>query len=97
MLDKDSDAPAEQPRTSPFAVASVVLGAAWLFWIGSALALVLGFEAKRRIAESDGAEGGEGLATAGIVLGVVGLAVLLLGFLALAVLTLTWHRGKPTP
>jgi hypothetical protein len=58
------------------AIASLVLGILWIYWIGSVLALVLGYLAKRQIRERG--EAGAGLATAGIVLGWIGVGVLVL-------------------
>jgi hypothetical protein len=66
--------------TNGMAIASLVLGILWLYWIGSILALVFGYIAKRQIAESRGHQGGGGIATAGIVLGWIGI-----GFLGLFV------------
>ncbi len=65
-----------QQRTNGLAVASLVLGILWLYWIGSVLALVFGYLAKNQIRERG--EAGGGLATAGIVLGWVGVGVLAL-------------------
>ena len=56
------------------AVASLALGVTWLWWIGSVLALVFGYLARRQIAERG--ESGAGLATAGIVFGWIGLGLL---------------------
>lgn len=67
-----------QQRTNGFAVAALVLGILWLFWVGSILALVFGYIAKSQIDGSGGAHGGRGLAIAGIVLGWVGVGTLLL-------------------
>ncbi|ANY05235.1 hypothetical protein AFB00_01685 [Pseudonocardia sp. HH130630-07] len=65
------------PRpTNGMAIASLVLGILWLYWVGSILALVFGYIAKRQIAER-GEQGG-GLATAGIVLGWIGVGLLIL-------------------
>jgi hypothetical protein len=64
-------------RTNGLAIASMVLGILWLYWIGSILALVFGYTAKKQIRERG--EAGGGMATAGIVLGWIGV-----GFLALA-------------
>jgi hypothetical protein len=61
-------------RTNGLAIASMVLGIVWLYWIGSILALVFGYVAKKQIRERG--EGGDGMATAGIVLGWVGIGVL---------------------
>lgn len=60
--------------TNGFAVASVVLGALWIFWIGSILALVFGYRARKQIGQSGGTQRGRGMATAGIVLGYIWLA-----------------------
>lgn len=68
----------QQQRTNGFAVASLVLGILWIFWIGSILALIFGLIAKSQIDRSDGAQSGLGLAIAGIVLGCVGVGTLLL-------------------
>ncbi len=69
------------------AIASMVLGIVWVYWIGSILALVFGYIAKRQIAERN--ESGGGMATAGIVLGWVGVGflVLFLGIVVVAGLT----------
>ena len=68
--------PHEQGGTNGFAVASVILGLLWVFWIGSILAVVFGVIGLRQI----GSRGGEGrgLAITGIVAGSLGLALLLL-------------------
>jgi Domain of unknown function (DUF4190) len=63
-------------RTNGMAVASMVLGILWIYWIGSILALVFGYIARSQIRERG--EGGSGMAVAGIVLGWVGLGILLL-------------------
>lgn len=74
-MDPFADEPV--PAVNRLAVASLVLGAGWFFWIGSALALALGAVARRQIAESEGAQSGNGMANAGIVLGLVGALVFL--------------------
>jgi hypothetical protein len=66
--------------TNGLVVASLVLGILWIYWIGSVLALVFGYIARRQIAERQGMQDGRGMATAGIVLGWVGI-----GFLALVI------------
>jgi hypothetical protein len=66
--------------TNGLAVASLVLGILWIYWIGSVLALIFGYIARRQIAERQGMQDGRGMATAGIVLGWVGI-----GFLALVI------------
>lgn len=65
-------------RTSGLAIASLVLGILWLYWLGSILALIFGYIAKGEIDRSGGAVGGRGLAIAGIVLGWVGVGILAL-------------------
>jgi len=65
------------PRTTNgLAVASMVVGIVWIYWIGSILALVFGYMAKKQIDESGGNQAGRGMATAGIVLGWVGVGTL---------------------
>ncbi len=64
------------PGTNGLAIASMVLGILWLWWIGSILALVFGYVAKSQIRNTG--QSGSGMATAGIVLGWVGVGILLL-------------------
>ena len=65
------------------AIASLVLGALWLYWLGSILALIFGYIAKSQIDKSDGMQDGRGLAIAGIVLGWIGVAILAIFVIAL--------------
>ncbi len=67
-------------RTNGLAIASMVLGILWLYWIGSILALVFGYTAKKQIRERG--ETGGGMATAGIVLGWIGVGFLTLALVA---------------
>ncbi len=67
-------------RNNGMAIASMILGIVWIYWIGSVLALVFGLIAKKQIRESG--EGGSGMATAGIVLGAVGMATFALFLIA---------------
>ena len=69
--------PVRPLETNSSAVVSLVLGALWLVGIGSVLALVFGYRARRELQSSEPRQGGAALATAGIVLGWVGIAVLL--------------------
>lgn len=58
------------------AIASLVLGIVSLVVFGIILgpiAIVLGVQAKKRIAASGGQLGGAGMATAGMILGVLGI------------------------
>lgn len=67
--------------TNGLAVASLVLGIIWMFWVGSILAVIFGYVGKGQIDRSGGTQSGRGLAVAGIVLGWIGV-----GFLALTIL-----------
>jgi hypothetical protein len=69
-------------RTTPLAVASLVLSLVWIFWIGSALAVLFGVMALGKIRESGNTVGGYGLAWAGIIIGGLSLVPLALIFLA---------------
>lgn len=66
-----------QTKTNGFAIAALVLGIVWVYWVGSILALVFGYVAKSQIERSGGRESGLGMATAGIVLGWIGVGILL--------------------
>ena len=70
-------------RTNGMAIASMVLGIVWLYWIGSILALVFGYIARKQIRERG--ESGDGMAIAGIVLGWIGVGVLALVFVVAVV------------
>jgi len=63
--------------TNGFAIAALILGlVGWVPWgIGSLLAVVFGFVGRNQIRTSQGRQGGEGLAIAGIVLGFIGIAL----------------------
>ena len=69
--------PATQ-KTNGFAIASLVLGIVWIYWIGSILALVFGYVARSQIRRSEGMQSGDGMAIAGIVLGWIGIGILVL-------------------
>ena len=65
------------PRpTNGLAIASLVLGIVWVWWVGSILALIFGYTARKQIRERG--QSGDGLAIAGIVLGWVGVGFLIL-------------------
>jgi Domain of unknown function (DUF4190) len=68
--------------TNGFAIASLVLGIIWIYWIGSILAVIFGFVAMNQIKQRN--QGGRGMAIAGLVLGFIGIGFLILGSLALA-------------
>jgi len=65
-------------KTNGLAVAGMVLGIRWLYWIGSILALIFGYVAKKQIDASNGQQSGRGMAIAAIVLGWVGVGILTL-------------------
>jgi hypothetical protein len=81
------------PETNGLAIASLVLGVLWIWWIGSVLALVFGYRARREIKKSAGRQQGAGLALAGIVLGWIGIVVLGIG--ALGIVTARNGGGGP--
>ena len=66
-----SYAPPETQRTNRTAIWSLILSIVWLGGLGSLAGIVLGFSARRRIAETG--ERGASLALAGIVAGVLTL------------------------
>ena len=86
---EDETPPRVEPtpaRRNRLATASLVLGILAVVLLipvpfasvpASILALVFGYIARRQIKQSDGMQGGSGRATAGIILGWVGLAILL--------------------
>ena len=57
--------------TNGLAIASLVLGIVWIYWIGSVLALIFGYVARNQIRRNN--QSGAGMAIAGIVLGWVGV------------------------
>jgi len=78
-----------QPQrvTDGLAIASMVLGIVWVFWIGSILAVIFGHVALRRIAREGKA--GRGMAIAGLVLGYIGVGTLALLILLRVILAVT--------
>ena len=77
-------------RTSGYAIASLILGIAGFFVfpiVPSILAVVFGRKARDEL-RRDPTLGGEGLATAGIVLGWVGIALVGIGLVFLLLLLL---------
>ena len=71
------------PRTTNgLAIASMVLGILWIYWIGSFLALIFGYVARNQIRQRN--QSGDGMAIAGIVLGWIGVgSIALFMFFAL--------------
>jgi Domain of unknown function (DUF4190) len=70
------------PPTNGLAIASLVLGIIWLYWIGSILAVIFGHIALRQTRQRG--EGGRGLAIAGLTLGWIGVGTLTLLIIAIA-------------
>lgn len=60
--------------TNGLAIASMVLGILWLYWVGSILAVIFGHIALSQLKRSQ--QGGRGMAIAGLVLGYIGIATL---------------------
>jgi hypothetical protein len=74
--------PVPQAQTSTLAVVSLVAGiVSWVMFplIGAIVAVVTGHMAKREIRESMGRLTGDGLATVGLILGYLQLALAILG------------------
>ena len=73
-------APSASRGTNGMAIASLVLGIVWIYWIGSILALVFGYVALKQIKARQ--ESGRGMAIVGVVLGWIGVGT---GLLVIAV------------
>ena len=67
--------PGYPPRrgSSGLAIASLVLSILWLGGIGSLLAVIFGFSARRSVRRSQGQLSGGGIALAGLIIGILGL------------------------
>jgi len=74
-------------KTNGLAVASMVLGILWIYWLGSILAIVFGHISLSQIKKSNGIQTGRGMAIAGLVLGYLGVVtmVLILGLVIVGV------------
>jgi hypothetical protein len=90
--------PVPVPVTNGLAVASLLFGIFWFGGIGSVAALVLGYRARRQIRNSAGGQRGTSLATIGIVLGWIGIALLVIAAVAAFVLlaATATTSGSPT-
>jgi len=66
-------------RTNGLAIASLVLGILWLFWLGSLAGLILGLVALKQIKGRN--QGGRGIAIAGVVLSVLGLVIFVIAII----------------
>jgi len=78
--------PPPAPPTNGLAIASLVLSLLGLIGVlpllGTVLGLIFGYSARNQIAQSQGTQGGEGLAKAGIIIGWVALGLWALGICA---------------
>jgi hypothetical protein len=85
------------PRTSSMAIISLISGiAAWLgiFGLGGLLAIIFGHLAKGEIRKSGGMLTGDGMATAGLILGYANIAIAVVG-LCLFLLIFLGILGTP--
>ena len=81
-----------RPRRNSCAIAALLLGIGWLFWLGSILALVFGFIALRQVKRSEGTQTGRGMAIAGIVFACLWLG---LGLALIVDFVLTYNPVPP--
>ena len=72
--------PGGAPSTNGLAIASLVLSILWLAGLGSVLAVIFGFVARRQIRASGGRQGGDGIALAGLLIGILGVLGIVLFF-----------------
>ncbi len=68
-------------KTNGLAIASLICGCAGLFFLPAILGVVFGFIARSQIKGSHGAQRGDGLAIAGIIVGFGWLALVVLGII----------------
>jgi hypothetical protein len=71
------------------AIASVLVAVLWFAGLGAVLGLFFGYRARRQIKDSAGSQTGSGLATAGIILGWIGIA-----FVVTVVILISLHPNK---
>ena len=81
MNDNSGIAYRSEPNSTSALISLIsgILGLTLLPIIGSIVALIVGYMAKKEIRESNGTVGGEGLATTGIVLGWIGVGLTVVG------------------
>jgi Domain of unknown function (DUF4190) len=94
--------PASAPKTNGLAIASLILSILSLAGIGSIAGIVMGFVSRTQIRQSHGTQRGAGLGLAGIIVGFVTLALVLLAvaiptFLGVEASTAPVLRLTPTP
>ncbi|HNR01616.1 MAG TPA: DUF4190 domain-containing protein [Anaerolineaceae bacterium] len=88
--------PSLNPKDSSLALASLITGI--LGWtilplLGSVAAIVTGHLGKKEVRESHGALAGEGMATAGLILGYIQIGFFVLGLIAAIVLLLVLPKS----
>lgn len=89
--------PSQQVKTSSYATISLICGIlAWLgvFGLGGVLAVIFGHIAKKEIHTAEEHISGDGMATAGLVLGYLNLAATVLG-IVLAILVIAGAIALP--
>lgn len=89
--------PATGQKTSTLAIGSLVasiLGLTALPTVGSVIGLVLGYVARTEIRDDESVTG-EGLATAGIILGWIGVALTFVAFLLVAFIIVFGFAAVP--
>lgn len=74
-----------RPRKDEYAITALVLGLASFIPFVGVVAIVLAIRAKNRIKQSRGAVAGDGLAMAGLILGIVGCAFYLLALVGMII------------
>ena len=75
--------PGSGSRTNGMAIASLVCGITGFFCgVTAVLAIIFGFISKRQIRDTGSVQGGNGMATAGIVLGFIVVALVLISIVA---------------
>lgn len=77
-------------QVNGLAIASVLAAVLWFAGLGAVLALVFGYRARSQIKNSAGSQTGSGLATAGIILGWIGITIVVAG-----VILISFHPNKP--
>ena len=78
--------PGQPVRTNGLAIASLVVSlVGCLCGVGAILGIIFGFVARSQIRQSNGTQTGEGLALAGIIVGFVTLALVIVWFVLIAV------------
>lgn len=82
-------APAETSSEAIISLISGILGWLGLFGLGGIVAVIFGHIARRKIRNSEGRLTGDGLATAGLVLGYANIAITLLGICLILIVILT--------